>query len=30
MLEAVQISLALWVMIVCAGIKATQLAQWLL
>jgi hypothetical protein len=27
MLDAIQISLALWAMIVCAGIKATQLAH---
>jgi hypothetical protein len=29
MLDAIQISLALWVMIVCVGIKAAQVAQHL-
>jgi hypothetical protein len=29
MLDAIQISLALWGMIVCAAIKATQLMQYL-
>jgi hypothetical protein len=30
MLDAIQISLALWAMIVCAGIKVAQLAPCLL
>jgi hypothetical protein len=29
MLDAIQISLALWAMIVCAGIKAVQLMHYL-
>ncbi len=29
MLDAIQISLALWAMIVCAGIKAVQLSHHL-
>jgi hypothetical protein len=29
MLDAIQISIALWGMIVCAGIKAAQLAHYL-
>jgi hypothetical protein len=29
MVDAIQISLALWVMIVCAGIKAAQFAHYL-
>jgi hypothetical protein len=30
MLDAIQISLALWAMIVCGGIKAVQLVHYLL
>lgn len=30
MLDAIQISLALWVMIVCGGIKAVQIVHYLL
>jgi hypothetical protein len=30
MLDAIQISLALWAMIVCGGIKASQLLPYLL
>jgi hypothetical protein len=29
MVDVIQISLALWVMIVCVGIKASQLAHYL-
>ena len=29
MLDAIRISLALWAMIVCGGIKAAQLAHYL-
>jgi hypothetical protein len=29
MLEAIQISLALWAMIVCGGVKAVQLMHYL-
>lgn len=29
MLDAIQISLALWAMIVCGGIKLAQVAPWL-
>lgn len=29
MLDAIQISLALWAMIVCGGIKLAQVAYWL-
>lgn len=29
MLDAIQISLALWAMIVCGGIKLAHVAHWL-
>lgn len=29
MLDAIQISLVLWAMIVCGGIKLAQVAHWL-